>query len=89
MKFKPYGEVVLVRPKFEDERMESGLYKPQNATEKPTSGEILRVGTVKAFKVGDYIAFRKYAGYEWEEKNEKLLILPVEHILGWDEDGGK
>ena len=85
-KFVPYGPVLLVEPIEAVNMTAGGLYKPDQSVEKPTKGKVreVGVGSPKAFVVDQVVVFRQYAGVEWDFDNEKLLILPIDQVLGWE-----
>ena len=89
-KIHPHEDRVLIKRTVGEERTSSGLIIPDNAKEKPQTGEVLAVGEgkmgndgkriVPAIKVGQTVYFGKYAG---TEVDENLLIVKVDEILGF------
>lgn len=89
----PLNDRVIVKRNEEiegEELMESGLYKPDNAKEKPYTGLVIAVGSGKVINnqfvkldivVGDTVVFGKYSGQEVEEDGIKLLVLREEDIF--------
>ena len=91
-KIRPHEDRILVKRTVGQERTASGIIIPDNAKEKPQTGEVLAVGEGKmssdgkritpAIKVGQMVYFGKYAG---AEVDENLLIVKVDEILGFVE----
>lgn len=91
-KFTPLGDRVLVLQADEVAQLDSGLFIPQGAQEKPHQGEVLAVGpgrllengdTVEPYvKAGDVILFGKYSGQEIRIEDQLYLIMREEDILG-------
>jgi chaperonin GroES len=91
MKLRPLHDRVIVK-RMEEERMSAGgIVIPDSATEKPQRGQVLAVGTGKildngnvrapAVKAGDKVLFGKYAGTEFKEGGEELLMMKEEDII--------
>ena len=91
MKLKPLGDRIVVKVLEREEKTKGGLFLPDTATEKPTEGEVLAVGTGKILdngqkqpvevKVGDRIIFSKYAGTEVKVDGEDLVIFSERDVL--------
>jgi chaperonin GroES len=79
-----------------EEKTASGIVLPDTAKEKPQHGEVLAVGSGKVLengekvpmevKVGDKVLYSKFAGTEFKQNGEELLILNERDILGIIED---
>ena len=92
MNVRPLFDRVLVERQEEPSKTRGGLFLPESAKEKPMQGKILAVGegrvaddgkvTPLQVKVGDLVAFGKYAGTEIQIDGEDRLILREEDILG-------
>ena len=92
MKIKPLHDRILVRRLEEKETKKGGIIIPDTAKEKPQEGEVIAVGPGKVgddgkrqpmdVKVGDKILFGKYSGSEIKLKDEELLIMREEDVLG-------
>jgi chaperonin GroES len=55
--------------------------------ERPAEGMILNIGPkVTDFKIGDYVAFGKYAGQLFKLNGEDLLLAKEDEMLGTIED---
>ena len=92
MNLKPLGDRVIVKVLEEEEKTSSGIVLPDQAKEKPQEGEVMAVGPGRVLddgkrlemdvKVGDKVAYSKYAGTEIKIKGEEYLILRQDDILG-------
>jgi chaperonin GroES len=90
-KIRPLGDRVVVKV-VKDEKTAGGIFLPENAQEKPQTGEILAVGPGKILDngsrqtidvaVGDRILFAKYSGTEVKLDGETYLLLAEKDILG-------
>jgi len=91
IKLQPLGDRVIVKPITKEEVTKGGIVLPDTVKEKPQEGEIIAVGPGKLSENGDRIApevkkgdrviYAKYAGTEWKQDNEELLILRESDIL--------
>ncbi|MBM2809257.1 MAG: groS [Chloroflexi bacterium] len=88
---QPLGDRVVVKPMDREEVSKSGLVIPDTAKEKPQEGEVIAVGpgrvlddgkrvSVELTK-GDRVLFAKYAGTEFKEEDDELMILSERDIL--------
>ncbi|TYL47951.1 co-chaperone GroES [Marinomonas sp. IMCC 4694] len=92
MNIRPLHDRVVVRRKEEETTTASGIVLPGSATEKPTQGEVLAVGTGRiqsngdvqalAVNVGDKVLFGQYSGQTVKINGEELLIMKEEEIYG-------
>lgn len=91
MKLRPLHDRVIVK-RMEEERVSAGgIVIPDSATEKPQRGQVVAVGSGKilengsvramAVKAGDKVLFGKYAGTEFKEMGEELLMMKEEDII--------
>lgn len=83
-KVQPLGENILVKPEKPAKKTNSGIYLPENASEKqPQEGKVVAVGDSKEIKVkkGQKVIFRKYSGTEIDIDGEEYLIVKAEDIL--------
>lgn len=95
MKIRPLQDKILLRPSKAEETSKGGIIIPENAKEKPTTGEVLNVGAGKVLqdgtlvpmdvKPGDVVIYGKYAGTEVEIDGEKLRIISQDDVLGVQE----
>ena len=91
MKFRPLHDRVAVRRLDEDQKTAGGIIIPDTATEKPTQGEVVAVGTGARnekgalvpldVKKGDRILFGKWSGTEVKIDGEDLLIMKESDIM--------
>ena len=90
--FKPLGNRVVVEPQEGDEQMSAGgIYIPDTAKEKPQEGTVVAVGPGRLtddgnrvpmdVAVGDTVVYSKYAGTEYKDGDDELLILRESDIL--------
>ena len=91
MNIRPLHDRVIVRRQEEERTTAGGIVIPDSATEKPSTGEILAVGSGKVtdsgdvraleVKVGDTVYFGKYSGTELKVDGEELLIMREDDII--------
>jgi len=92
MKVKPLQDRLVIKPVEEEQKTSGGIIVPDTATkEKPVRGEVIAVGPGKFdkdgkrmpmdVKVGDEVMYGKYAGTEFKQDNQKLLIVEYNDIL--------
>ena len=96
MKVRPLHDRVIVRRMEEETTSAGGIIIPDNAAEKPASGEIVAAGKGKItdsgdvramdVKVGDKVLFGKYAGTEVKVDGEELLVMKEDDIVAVIED---
>lgn len=83
MNFQPLGKRVLVERVEETKTTATGIIIPDNAKEKPLSGEVKAIGTeVEGVKVGDKVFFKKYGGTEINLDEKSYLVLEIDDVLG-------
>ena len=92
MQIRPLHDRVVVRRKEEETTSAGGIVLPGTATEKPSQGEVLAVGTGKvldngdvqalAVKVGDLVVFGQYSGNTVKIDGEELLIMSESELYG-------
>jgi chaperonin GroES len=88
---QPLGDRVVVKAIEQEAQTKSGLYVPDTAKERPQEGNIIAVGPGRVtdegkriemdLKVGDTVVYSKFAGTEFKEDEEELLILTERDIL--------
>lgn len=91
MKIKPLHDRIVVRRTEEEKTSPGGIVIPDNATEKPSKGEVLAVGPGKtldngdvrkmAVKKGDKVLFGKYSGTEIRHNDEELVVVREDDIM--------
>lgn len=84
MTVKPLGDRVLIKMKEVETKTASGLYIPQTAQEKTTTGTVLAVGDDKdviTVKVGQEVMYDKYAGTSVKIDNVEHLIVSMGDLI--------
>lgn len=91
MKIRPLHDRVVVRRMEEERTTPGGIVIPDNATEKPSQGEVIAIGNGKVLengevrkldvKKGDKILFGKYSGSEVKFDNEDLVVMREDDIM--------
>ncbi len=100
MNIRPLYDRIVVKRVEQQEQMQSGLYIPETAKEKPQEGEVVAVGKGKRLEngtlvpldvqVGDIVLFGKYSGSEAPKSvGEDYLIMREDEILGVLEGASK
>ncbi|MDR0899669.1 MAG: co-chaperone GroES [Lactobacillaceae bacterium] len=87
---KPLGDRVVLEVKEEPEASVGGILIANNAKEKPLTGSVVAVSEVavgdmeapKAVKVGDLVAFDKYAGSTITVDGTDYLVVHEKDIVG-------
>lgn len=83
MNFQPLGKRVLVKRVEEATKTASGIIIPDNAKEKPLTGEVVAVSKeLDELKKGDKILFAKYGGTEVKLGADEFLVLGIDDVLG-------
>ncbi len=83
MSFQPLGNRVLVKRVESATTTASGIIIPDNASEKPSQGEVIAVSEeVKNLSAGDTVLFGKFAGNEVTLDAQKYLVVDVDDIFG-------
>lgn len=87
----PLGDRVVIKPTPKEEVSKGGIVLPDTAKEKPQEGEIVAVGPGKLTDdgkrlpmdvgVGDTVIYSKYAGTEFKEDGDELVIMRESDIL--------
>ena len=90
MQLNPLHDRVVVKRIDAETKTASGLFIPDNATEKPDQGTVIAVGPGKrnsegavipmSVNVNDRVLFGKFAGQQVKIKGEEVLILTEEEI---------
>lgn len=92
MKIRPLHDRVIVKRIEEERKSAGGIVLPDSATEKPTRGKVLAVGTGKILengnvrplqvKEGDLVLFGKYSGTEIKIDGEEIVVMREEDLMG-------
>ncbi|MEE8517674.1 MAG: co-chaperone GroES [Dehalococcoidia bacterium] len=90
-KLQPLGDRLVVKANEQEDKTKSGLYIPDNAKERPQEGKVIAVGPGRVtdegkkiameVAVGDTVVYSKFAGTEFEEDGDELLILAERDVL--------
>jgi chaperonin GroES len=96
MKIRPLYDRIVVKRIEQSEELQSGLFIPDSAKEKPQEGEVMAVGKGKLLEdgklvpldvqAGNRILFGKYSGSEIKVDGEEFLIMREDDVLGVIED---
>ena len=91
MQLKPLHDRLVVRAQAAETKSAGGIVIPDNAQEKPTTGEVLAVGPGRVtqegqsvpmtVKVGDRVMFGKFAGTSIKVDGEEITVLREEDIF--------
>ena len=89
--FNPLGERVVVKPTEQEETTKGGIILPDTAKEKPQEGEVVAVGPGRVsddgsripmeLAKGDKVIYSKFAGTEYKDGDDELLIMRESDIL--------
>jgi chaperonin GroES len=78
----PLADYVVAQAEEAKTKTASGLYLPQNATEKPKVAKIVAVGVdAKQVKVGDRIIYKSFSPTEVKVDGVEYLLVKEEDIL--------
>lgn len=91
MNLKPLYDRIVVEPLAAEEKTKGGIVLPDTAKEKPQIGKVIAVGAgriddkgqriVPEVKAGEKVIYASYAGTEFKNDGDKLLILKESDIL--------
>ena len=91
MKFRPLHDRVLIKVLDSEEKTAGGIIIPDTAKEKPQEGEVVAVGPGRVgddgsripmeLAKGDRVIYSKFAGTEYKDGDDELLILRESDIL--------
>jgi chaperonin GroES len=92
MKLRPLQDRVIVKQQEAEEKTKSGIYLPDAAKEKPTTGKVIAVGPGRldengkpmelSVRTGDTVYYGKWSGTEVEVEGTKYVILRETDLLG-------
>ena len=87
----PLSDRVVVMPEEVDEKTASGIILPDTAKEQPQEGEVVADGPGRVSEdgnripmelaKGDRVIYSKFAGTEYKDGDDELLILRESDIL--------
>lgn len=79
---KPLADLVLASMDEAPTTTASGLYLPENTSEKPKTATVIAVGPkVKEIKPKDQIIYESYAGTEVKIDNQEYILVKEEKVL--------
>ena len=88
---KPLFDNILIRPLEAETKTASGIILPDNAKEKPQTGQIVAVGPGKVtpkgekepivVKVGQKVMYKRWGGNEVKINGEELILVEQKDIL--------
>ena len=92
MKLRPLQDGVIVKQQEAEQKTKSGIFLPDAAKEKPTTGKVIAVGPGKLddngkpmelpVRAGDTVYYGKWSGTEVEVEGTKYVILRETDLLG-------
>lgn len=87
MPLKPLGRRLLIKPDPESDKI-GVLYIPENAVEKPWTGQVIDIGnkfkeaTEDLPKIGDRVYYRQGYGKDVVINDESHILIALEDVLG-------
>ena len=79
---QPLADYVVVQQEEASSKTASGLYLPDNASEKPKVAKVLAVGPmVKDVKVGEKVVYGGYSNTEIKIEGQNYLLIKNENIF--------
>jgi chaperonin GroES len=91
MNLKPLGDRIVVKRFAAQEKTAGGILLPDTAKDKPQKGEVLEVGPGRLLKdgsrrplqvkKGDVILFTNWAGDEFKQGTDQILLMREEDVL--------
>jgi len=79
---KPLADYVVALAEEASTKTASGLYLPDNATEKPKIAKVVAIGKdIKQVKEGDRIVYKGYSTTEVKVEHEEYILVKEEDIL--------
>lgn len=91
LNIKPTSGYILIEPLEAETKTASGIYLPDNASEKPQKGKVIAIGSstfidgheVKSpAKLKDVVFYKKWGGNEVKIEGNEYLFVKFEDILG-------
>jgi len=76
----PLENYILVDPIKED-TVSGGIYVPQNETERPMRGKVLKIGSKAPVIEGDVIVFKKWADQSVKYEGKEYLLVKIEDLI--------
>ncbi len=79
---QPLADNIVAQIEEAQNKTASGLYLPEQATEKPKTAKVLNVGKeVKNIKPNDRIVYKSYSATEIKIDNQDYVIVKEEDVL--------
>lgn len=81
-KLEPLADFVVAQSEEAQSVTKSGIYLPENATEKPKVAKVISIGKdVKNIKVNDRIVYKSYSTNEVKLDQTEYILIKEEDIL--------
>ena len=91
IELQPTAGYILLEPMEAEQKTSSGIYLPENASEKPLRGKVLAIGDAEItekgikrespVKVGDKVIYKKWGGNEVKLGSKEYLFAKFDDIL--------
>jgi chaperonin GroES len=91
MNLKPIRDRIVIRVLESETQTKSGIFIPDAAAEKPSTGTVLATGSGRVtedgvvvpmtIKIGDCVMFGKHAGQPVKADGEEYLILTEDDVM--------
>lgn len=91
MNIKPLANHLFIEPTEAESMTKSGIYIPESAESKPTTGTVIAVGEGKmnekgeripmSVKIGDTVLYKKYGLSEVEIEGKKYMVGDEDDLL--------
>lgn len=79
---QPLADYVVASQEEASNKTASGLYLPEQATEKPKIAKVLAVGKkAESIKVGDRILYKSYSTTEVKIDGKEYILVKEEDVL--------
>jgi chaperonin GroES len=79
---QPLADNIVAQIEEAQNKTASGLYLPEQATEKPKTAKVLNVGKeVKNIKINDRIVYKSYSATEIKIDKQDYVIVKEEDVL--------
>ena len=91
MKLRPLHDRVVIKRLEEERTSPGGIVIPDTATEKPSKGKVIAVGSGRItekgdvrpldIKKGDVVLFGKYSGTEVKLDGDELVVMREDDVM--------
>lgn len=82
VKIQPLADYVVAVPEAAETKTASGIYLPEQATEKPKTAKVVAAGKkVEAVKVDDRILYKSYSTTDVKVDGQEYILVKEEDIL--------